>query len=79
MFLQGCMQSNHQLALSRLMHSIHCSMVCPYQALERIPAQENLKSYSAQETLMGCAGLHDINSQALNIALYSFIWGTTKF
>jgi hypothetical protein len=47
---KGCIQSNHQLALSRLMHSIHCgSAVFPYQALERRPTQE---------TLIGCAGLH---------------------
>jgi hypothetical protein len=40
-FYKGCTQSNQQLALSLLMHSIHCgSAVFPYQALKR----------SAQET-----------------------------
>jgi hypothetical protein len=50
-FYKGCMQSNQQLALSRLMHSIHCgSAIFPYQALERRPAQE---------TLVGWAGLYN--------------------
>jgi hypothetical protein len=32
-FYKGCIQSNQQLALSRLMHSIHCgSAIFPYQA-----------------------------------------------
>jgi hypothetical protein len=52
-FYEGCIQSNQQLALSRLMHSINCSSaVFPYQALEMRPAQE---------TLTGCAGLHNMN------------------
>jgi hypothetical protein len=50
-FYKGCIQSNQKLALSRLMHSIHCgSAVFPYEALER---------RSAQGTLTGCAGLHN--------------------
>jgi hypothetical protein len=50
-FYQGCTQSNQQVALRRLMHSIHCgSAIFPYQALERRPAQE---------TLMGCEGLRN--------------------
>jgi hypothetical protein len=59
-FYISCIQSNEQLALSRLMHSIHCgSAIFPYQALETRPAQE---------TLIGCAGLRNIqNSKALNM------------
>jgi hypothetical protein len=58
-FYKGCIQSNQQLDLSRLMHSIYCgSAVFPYQALERT---------AAQETLIGCAGLYNINLKALNI------------
>jgi hypothetical protein len=46
------MQLNHHLALSRLMHSIHCgSGVFPYQALERGAAQDNA---------IGRAGLRNI-------------------
>jgi hypothetical protein len=48
---KGSIQSNQQMALSRLMHSIHCgSAIFPYQALE---------TRLAQETLTGCAGLHN--------------------
>jgi hypothetical protein len=58
-FYKGCIQSNQQLALSRLMHSIHCGYaIFPYQALEGRPAQE---------TFMGCAGHITKNSKALNI------------
>jgi hypothetical protein len=47
-FYKGCIQSKQQLALSRLMHNIHCGRaVFQYQALER---------RTAQQTLMGCAG-----------------------
>jgi hypothetical protein len=62
-FYKGCIQLNQQLALSRLMHSIHCgSAIFPYQALERRPVQE---------TLIGCAGLHSIkNSKALEHSSY---------
>jgi hypothetical protein len=50
-FYKGYIQSNQQLALSRLMHSKHCgSAIFPYQALQR---------RQAQETLLGCAGLHN--------------------
>lgn len=50
-------QSDKQLPLSRLMHSMYCcSAVYPYQALE---------GRTAQDTLVGCAGLHN-NSKALN-------------
>jgi hypothetical protein len=57
---KGCIQSNQQLALTRLMHSIHCgSNIFSYQALGGRPAQE---------TLLGSAGLHSItNSKTLNI------------
>jgi hypothetical protein len=42
-FYKGCIQSNQQLALSLLMHSIHCgSAVFPYQALEIRQAQETV-------------------------------------
>jgi hypothetical protein len=45
------MQSNQQLALSRLMHIIHLgNTIFPDQALERRPVQE---------TLNGCAGLYN--------------------
>jgi hypothetical protein len=51
MFYKVCIQSNQQLALSRLMHSIHCrSAIFPYQALGR---------RLAQETSIGCAGRHN--------------------
>jgi hypothetical protein len=41
-FYKVCIQSNQQLALSRLMHSIHCgNAIFSYQALER-PAEETL-------------------------------------
>jgi hypothetical protein len=46
---KGCIQSNQQLALRRLMHS--SSTIFQYQVLER---------RLAQETLTGCAGLHTI-------------------
>jgi hypothetical protein len=52
------------------MHSTHCSSVIfPYQALERIPAQV---------TLIGCTGLHNIkNSKVLNIhPAFSNLFGT---
>jgi hypothetical protein len=40
-FYKGCFQSNEQLALSQLMHSMHCgSAVFPYQVLERRTAQQ---------------------------------------
>jgi hypothetical protein len=56
-FYKGCIQSNQQLALSRLMHRIYYgSAVFPYQALE---------STAAQETLIG---LHNIQiSKAMRI------------
>jgi hypothetical protein len=59
-FYKGCVRSNQQLALSRLMHSIYTgSVIFPYQALER---------RSAQETLVGFAGLHNTeNSKAFDI------------
>jgi hypothetical protein len=59
-FYKGCIQSNQQMALSQLMHSIHCSSaVFPYQAHDRRPAQE---------TFIGCAGLHSIkNLKVLDI------------
>jgi hypothetical protein len=43
----------------------HCgNTVFPYQALEGL----------AQETLMGCAGLHNINSKAVNIhSVYAYM------
>jgi hypothetical protein len=44
-------QANQKLALSRLMHSIHCGCaVFPYQALATKPAQE---------TSIGCMGLRN--------------------
>jgi hypothetical protein len=47
-FYKGCIQSNQQLVLSRLMHSMPCgSAVSLYQALERRPTQG---------TVIGCAG-----------------------
>jgi hypothetical protein len=57
---KGCMQSNQQLALSRLMHSIYRgSAVFPYQALE---------SRQVKETLIGCAELHNVKKfKTLNI------------
>jgi hypothetical protein len=56
----GCIQSNQQLALGRLMHSIHCaSTIFPYQTLER---------RQAQETSIGCEDLLIIkNLKALNV------------
>jgi hypothetical protein len=58
-FYKGCTQSTQQLAVSLLMHSIHCcSAVFPYQALER---------RTAQETLIGCAGRIARNPKAPNI------------
>jgi hypothetical protein len=40
-------QSNRQLALSRLMHSIHCgSAIFTYQALERRPARDCMTKIS---------------------------------
>jgi hypothetical protein len=40
-FYKGCIQSNQQLAHSRLMHSIHCgSTKFSYQVLERRPARD---------------------------------------
>jgi hypothetical protein len=59
-FHKGCFQWSQQLALSQLRHSIHCSStIFPYHAFERRPAQETLK---------GCAGLHNTkNLKALNI------------
>jgi hypothetical protein len=47
-FYKGCTQSNQQLALSQLMHRIHCSSAI-FPCQERRPAQE---------TLTGCMGLH---------------------
>jgi hypothetical protein len=48
-YYKGCIQSNQQLTLSFLMHTIHSSSATyPYQELER---------RTAQETLIGCAGL----------------------
>jgi len=47
-----CVQSNQQLCLSSLMHSIHCrSNTFTNQALERI---------SSQETLIGCGRMGNI-------------------
>jgi hypothetical protein len=44
MFLQRLYKSNQQLAVSQLMHCIHCgSAVFPYYALETRPAQETFK------------------------------------
>jgi hypothetical protein len=44
MFLQRPVQSNQQLALSRLMHSIHWgNAMFPCQTIERRPARETLK------------------------------------
>jgi hypothetical protein len=59
-FYKGCIQSNQQLTLGRLVHRMHCgSAIFPYQALER---------RTAQETLIGRGRLHYIkNSLALNI------------
>jgi hypothetical protein len=54
-------QSNQQMALSRLMYSMHCvSTIFPYQALER---------RSAQETVIGCAGLHNIKFEGIEHSL----------
>jgi hypothetical protein len=59
-FCKGSMQANQPLALSQLMHSTcYCSAIFPYQALKR---------RLAQETFIGCVGLHNIkNVKALNI------------
>jgi hypothetical protein len=54
-YYKGCIQSNQQLARSRLMNIIHSgSIIVPYHALGRRPAQE---------TLTGPAGLHTIKFQ----------------
>jgi hypothetical protein len=57
---RGCIQSKQQLALSQIMHNIHCgSAIFSYQTLQRRPSQE---------TLIDCEELHNIkNSKALNI------------
>jgi hypothetical protein len=53
-FYKGGMQSNQQMALSCLMHIIHCSItIFPYHAFE---------SRLAQETAISCAGLHSIRN-----------------
>jgi hypothetical protein len=50
-FYKGCIQSNQQLALTQIMHSIHCGdAIFPYKVHERRPAQK---------TLIGCVGLHN--------------------
>jgi hypothetical protein len=52
MFTQRLYTIKQQLALCRLMHSIHCgSAIFPYQALEGRPAQE---------TVIGCIARHNI-------------------
>jgi hypothetical protein len=59
-FGKGCIQSNQHLDLSRFLHSVHCGgAVFPYEALERIPAQD---------TLICCAGLHN-NFKGIELSL----------
>jgi hypothetical protein len=49
-FYKRCIHSNQQLALSPLMHSIHCSSTVSIpRAWKKM----------AQETLIGCVGLHN--------------------
>jgi hypothetical protein len=49
---QRYISENSKLALSRLMHSIHCgNAIFAYQTLERKPPQET-------SGLIGCAGVH---------------------
>lgn len=59
-FGKGCIQSNQHLDLSRFLHSVHCGgAIFPYEALERIPAQD---------TLICCAGLHN-NFKGIELSL----------
>jgi hypothetical protein len=63
--LQGRIQSNQQLARSRLMHGIHCgSAIFQYPAFGR---------RTAQETLMGFMGLRNKKSGGSEHLLW-YIW-----
>jgi hypothetical protein len=65
-FYKGCIQINQQLALSWLMHSIHCgSTIFPYQVFERRPTEE---------TLLGCVGLYNIIRRYWTFTLCFTIW-----
>jgi hypothetical protein len=64
-FYKGCTQSNQQLALSPLMHSIHwIALYFHTKCLEKL----------AQETLIDCTGLHYIKFKSVEHSLFAAVF-----